>query len=218
MPDLALDAFAEDGYRFQPESAWNYNRSPDSTGVLDPVTHHYPGSCDDYAGELCTELNFQAEETIAYSHEPTPILQSIHYEFPAANPTDGHRVTGGVQLPDELGLVPGGLLDSVVIILETRPVILGFQMPPSFGNPDGDGYVHHVPGQTAQGAHAVLLVGFVPNHMLPAGTTPDPAGYGYFIAKNSWSGAWGDEGFGYLSGRFLEQWADGYTYVDAVRD
>ena len=218
VPEIVIDAFAQDGYHFQPDSGWNYNRSPQATGGFDPVTHLDAGSCLGYSGEQCTELNFQAQETIVLSDGPTPAIQSIHYDFPAANPASGHTVTGGVKLPPELDLVPGGLLDSVVILLETRPVLLGMAVTHSFRFPDSGGYVHEVPAQASEGRHCVLLVGFVPNALLPAGVPPDPSGHGYFVAKNSWSADWGDEGFGYLSGELLQSRAEGFTYIEGVRD
>ena len=71
------------------------------------------------------------------------------------------------------------------------------------------------PGDTADGAHATALVGFVANADLPVGVAPDRGILGgFFVAKNSRDTAWGDCGFFYVSSEFLEEWGAAYDVFE----
>jgi len=214
---LALHAMRDGDYRFVPERDWNYNQSP-GIDPLDPVTNQRPDSCDGtvvpYAGEMCTDFEFQAVENLQFV-AGVPTL--VEYEFPASTPNTGHRVTSVSEIAD-FDIPPGGpfaalQLEMVALLVEAEtPVAATVLVPPAFDSPDADGYVRPVPGEVSRGSHAILIVGFVANEDLPAGVAPDtgPIG-GFFVAKNSWRTTWGDCGLVYLSSAFLDTYGTAYV-------
>lgn len=208
-PDALYDGLDADNYLIQYESIWNYNQST-NRGSLAGNT--YPNSCGvAYTGELCTDFAFQGTEDLSQ----IPFL----YTHPAYSQTDGREVVSWTSIPDlgYLGL-PDFQIDTAVVALESEvPIHLSVSVPDAFRNPDANGYVNHVAGETAgAGSHSILAVGFVGNAEVPAGAPLDPAGVGYFVIKNSWGLTYGDCGFAYLSYDFVKRWAYAYRYIEVI--
>lgn len=80
--------------------------------------------------------------------------------------------------PDEIGRA----------LADSHPVVVTVRFVPRawFGT---DGVVDASPGATIAGGHAVLAVGVDVNDSL--------------IVKNSWGPAWGDDGYGFITPRYL---------------
>jgi hypothetical protein len=212
-PDV-LAEFVQEGYRFQFESVWNYNRSL-SIDPLDPNTSTRPDSCVGYTGEMCTDYEFQAEEDVTYLFG---FPSSIDYDYPEGTPNSGHVLTSTAQVADfgyPIGVVEEVQLAIVATTVESdQPVIARISVPPAFRAPDADGYVRFVANQVSSGSHAILVVGYVANADLPAGVEDDPGPLGgYFVIKNSWGTGYADCGFAYLSSEFLDAWAVGFHTV-----
>lgn len=64
------------------------------------------------------------------------------------------------------------------------PILIRVNHDATFDNPERGGFLNDYQRHTVDGGHAVLLVGYTPNH---------------FIIRNSWGVTWGDRGFGYAS-------------------
>lgn len=213
VPDEVYDALDAQDFRIQYERIWNYNQSPLRSAPPPAANNQFAGSCDlaNYSGEMCTEYAFQAQEAL---------IGPLNYLY--LSPTraaTGWQTQRWTSLPD-LGYagLPDFQIDTAILFLEGEyPVHLSFVVPPSFRNPDANGYVQHNPGDIIvplKGSHSALAVGFVANADLPAGAPPDPDGRGYVIVKNSWGTGTADCGFFYVSTEFLRQWAYAYRFLD----
>jgi C1A family cysteine protease len=70
------------------------------------------------------------------------------------------------------------------------PILVGLSVDATWDNATNTGGNLDVfDPNTVRGGHAVALVGYLPN--------------GRFIVRNSWSTAWGDQGFGYASAQYI---------------
>jgi hypothetical protein len=79
-------------------------------------------------------------------------------------------------------------------IMKTGPLIAGIAIYPDFENDnwsrEGRVYVHkHDPSQRLMGGHAIVIVGWGVDKRENGKHIP------YWIAKNSWSSSWGDQGY-----------------------
>ncbi|MGI9430907.1 MAG: C1 family peptidase [Myxococcota bacterium] len=213
-----LDQFADQELLVPYEESWNYGRSV-GRDDFDPADNSYGNSCLTYVGEMCEDVAFHAQETL------TPILGTglnlATYNFPVPPAGQGHGFGDYVTIPDWGNIAPWNNptldLDIALLTVEAeKPVLASIPVPPSFENPDANGYVQHVASETADGNHLILIVGFVANADLPAAAPLDPAGVGYFVIKNSWGKSYGDCGFSYVSYEFLSNWRNSLYYIDDV--
>ncbi len=207
--EATLSDFLNDSYRIQYEDVWNYNRSLSRT--TSSTTGLFSSSCVSYTGEMCTNLAFQAQEDITLLFG-VPSL--IEYTSPARSTTDGYVISDYATVPDYTALgLPDFQLDLVTAALELEtPVLVSLGVSDDFRFPDSNGYVQYT-GLNSSGNHLLLLVGFVDNADLPA-NAPAAADRGYYIAKNSWGTNWGDCGFVYIPGEYLEALSNNYWYLD----
>jgi len=75
------------------------------------------------------------------------------------------------------------------------PVIFGFTIYDSITS-CGDGYIKYpLPGETAQGGHAVMVVGFHDSLEISNGSYTS---VGALYIRNSWGTGWGIDGYGWL--------------------
>ena len=74
-----------------------------------------------------------------------------------------------------------------------QPVVLGVRLYTTWHGPGGDGLIA-MPASGARdlGGHAVLVVGYRDND---------------FIVQNSWGSDWGEDGFAYLPGDYVDHFA-----------
>lgn len=85
---------------------------------------------------------------------------------------------------------PATTFDRVSQALGTQTaVVLTVQVVPSAWKPDG--VVDAPPARKTKGAHAVLVVGATPARI---------------AIKNSWGPRWGDEGFGWITRRYVDEY------------
>lgn len=79
------------------------------------------------------------------------------------------------------------LNDALYALQQGQPVIGGFSVPVSIGDPatEKSGVIKLPDSRGIEGGHCVLFVGFDRRRKV-------------FIFQNSWSTAWGDKGYGYL--------------------
>jgi len=80
-----------------------------------------------------------------------------------------------------------------------NPVVFGMPVTDSFEATGSDGIVPSVSGQML-GGHALLAVGYM-----------QIAGALYIIVRNSWSTAWGDNGYCYLPADQVASWLEAWT-------
>jgi Papain family cysteine protease len=207
--DEVFSALDAQDYELQYENNWNYNQSPNISKTLN-ASNQFSNSCSvNYTGEMCTDFAFQGTETVT----PVGPITLYTYTYPAPL-ASGWEVYDYSVIPDLDWLIPNFQIDTAVLAVEAEyPLVLSVGVPPAFDNPDSNGYVNFVGGETSRGSHAILAVGFVANGDLPAGAPADPDGEGYFVIKNSWGTDYGDCGFSYLSHEFVRNWATGYRYL-----
>ena len=121
--------------------------------------------------------------------------------FPAARPTSACDSVNQTDFVGWRRIPKLGSEEVAEEVAKGTAVILTLGVVPGAWRPDGQ--VDAVPGRKAPGCHAVLAVGV---------TQPDQAPS--ILVKNSWGPAWGDSGYGYVSGRYLE----GYAVAGHVLD
>lgn len=98
-------------------------------------------------------------------------------------------------------------------IMKNGPVSVGYTVYPSFMNynpkSDDEVYKQLEGGENAEGGHAVVIVGW--------GNSKD--GTPYWIVRNSWSPAWGDNGYFYMlrGQNFCDFESDVFTAIP-IRD
>lgn len=208
-PDEVYDALIERDYKLQYEDNWNYNRSPDRDSI--DSSNQYPNSCGPgYTGELCTNFAHQGDET---THGASTTLTR-----PSPLPT-GWEIRDWTSIPDGTYIgQPEWQMELAILALESKfPLHLSFDVPPSFLDPNSNGYITFRPGEDAEdvlGSHSAVAVAFVSNADLPSGAPTDPAGRGYFVIKNSWGIGFADCGFVYVPSAFADRWFYAYRFID----
>jgi hypothetical protein len=201
------------GYPYSFEASWDYNTSRQRAEV--DYAQLYLASCleDDgtpYPGEHCSDTNHQA--SMLFTELGGLSFTAFVNPETDVPPDAGFRTGMGSGIYDP-GVV--GTFWAIGMLALDVPVMMAFTVP-SFGLSEevldtSQDIVPYLPFEAGTGGHAMLLIGFVTNAELPAGTPPSP-GAGYFIAKNSWGGWRADGGYYYLSDLWVEYWARGlYT-------
>lgn len=209
-------------YRYSWESSWDYNPSPWRVDLT--FASLYQLSCWanetgslSYQGEHCSDSNHQAP-MVCSDLGPYSICT---YQNPASDvpPDSNFRLTGFTALNDP-GIV--GVFWARAMLALKIPVVISITVPVlsmdgGMVNPN-NGIVTYLSGEPSSGAgHAMLLVGYVANADLAAGT-PLGSGGGYFICKNSWGAGYGDGGYIYLPDNWVLAWARSLYALKGVTD
>jgi C1A family cysteine protease len=113
------------------------------------------------------------------------------------------------------GTTPAQFLNNMKInITSGLPVIFGFTMYSSISSCD-NGYIKYpLPGETAEGGHCVISVGFNDTVEINNGSYTST---GAFYIKNSWGTSWGIDGYGWLPYDYITNgiaW-DGWVLINA---
>ena len=210
----ALQEYENRNLPFYYERDWNYNRSLNLGSVIFDVANSvftYPNSCVSYSGEACTDYVFQTTATIL----PLALIAGIIPDLPPSGSSAVHRISSfGFLLADDIGgaITVGMLQAAVLLVAGDVPVIVTMSVTEEMLNTT-TGYVRYSASDPIAGAHAIEIIGFVPNSSLPAGVTAATE-QGYFIVKNSWGINAGDCGFYYLDFGYLRHYASYISYVE----
>ena len=191
--------------RFQYEKYWEYNPS---NSMDDKSGDIYPDSCVGYPGEMCTNYAFQAQENV------TGFWPFKNYSY-----TVPYRGTGKrIEVIDYSSIMfwwsKELSLDTAIAYTNAKvPVVVSFDVKQNFMDTDDSGIVKYKSGEDQIGGHASVILGFVNNSELPAGT-PNATEKGYFIVKNSW-GTWnGDCGYYYVDYKYFKKYAKGLYIIE----
>ncbi len=130
--------------------------------------------------------------------------------------TSGFRVTSAVPFYAPI-LDPQFGVDQAKAFLSSRtPVVFCFTVPKSFGGSSSNGgFVKFDEKEKGDGGHCILMTGFIDNKDLPKDIPPGDGG-GYFIVKNSWGCAFGDQGYAYLPYSWVKKWGTEMIAVTGV--
>ena len=83
--------------------------------------------------------------------------------------------------------VINGTAGIAAALRESLPVVIGMTVYPSIFDVDSSGIINvGINDEAPAGGHCMLIVGYIPSA-------------DRYILRNSWSTAWGDEGYGYLA-------------------
>lgn len=117
--------------------------------------------------------------------------------WPAARPIIVNQPGNSVAIPSWRRLSAGAydavtseIASGSAVVLTLRVVVSAWCSP--------QGLIDAEPGRKATGNHAVVAVGFTDG----ASNTDQ-----HVIVKNSWGPDWGDEGYGYATRRYLDNYA-----------
>jgi len=200
----ALSKMDSKNIKFQYEKWWEYNPS---SSMDDKSGNIYPDSCVGYPGEMCNNFAFQAQESITGIWP----FKNYHYTVPYRGTSKNIQVidTNNIWMSWNKSL---SLDLAINLAMAKQPLVLSFNVKQNFMDVGSSGYVYHESNQDQKGGHASVILGFVPNHKLPAGVTPADE-KGFFIVKNSW-GTWnGDCGYYYVDYKYLRKFAKGIFTV-----
>ncbi len=85
------------------------------------------------------------------------------------------------------------------------PSMFGFFGFPSFSNSDAPGHIPFpCPSERAQWGHAIVAVGFDDDKEI-TNTRCNETTKGALLIRNSWGTSWGDDGYGWLPYKYVEQ-------------
>ncbi len=208
-PDGVWQKMVEKNYVIPNESVWDYN--PSYWRGDDAAKAGYVHSCTNYSG-ACSDTAHQAALYCTLSND----LLFCGYSSPVNEGNHGFRTTGETEIWDS-GDTTSSIHAIGALVAANKTVNIGMDVPPSFDNPDTNGYVHYVAKDGAsRGGHLVTVVGYITNATLAQTlpTAPAGAGGGYLIVKNSWGLCWSDGGFVYLP----FSWASANVWSASVID
>lgn len=186
------------GYRFHFEDVWTFNPSYDRVTTTGPWRPAYTGSCDGYNGRHCSDTAHQGRMLC------TAVNGLRYCGYDAPMPAETPIAVEGIVSIFDVTQPAISLITARRLLHASLPLVLMTAIPSSFARPGSDGYVSNVDlNEKLEGAHAMLLTGWIPNDRLPVGA-PHASGGGYFIAKNSWGSCAGDAGYLYLSASWVQ--------------
>jgi C1A family cysteine protease len=205
-PFPASQGAFNEGYRFAYESGWEYNQS--QSRVINASSNSYSNSCVGYSGAACSNTNFQGNFPCYLSPTSSFCIRQL--------PTVTDR--SDVTIPDPVNVWSqerDANQNTAILVLRAvmgLPTVLSFKVPPSFDNPDANGFITDSSfGQTSRGQHVALITGFIFDSELQKKVPNAPLadGDGYFIMKNSWGCAFGDAGYVYVPQGWVQRYAVG---------
>jgi hypothetical protein len=207
---IVLNMMFLSGFQYPFEFRWDYNPSNNRIDV----GSFYLNSCAPYMGEQCSDANHQADEVCTTVNGWTYCAYAVP---PSSIPGDSDY---GI-LPATSILDPGivGITWAKACLLLGDPLVFSVTVPSNSMDSDpletSGGYVPFFAFEGNIGAHCMLLVGWVPNALLPLGAPPGDGG-GYFIVKNSWGSNYGDGGYIYVSADWFALWTTGIYRLSQV--
>ncbi len=209
---IVLDHLESSNYQIQLEEEWNYNRATsrgDPKEGLDMVNmvQDYPKSCDGgYSGEKCSDYSSNGDHTFLQPGLP------LYATRPSVPANGEEEIASTTVLPIDPVLTWSYSLPVLKALLDAKvPAIMSLSVTDDFKNEDANGYVLYTGITTLEGGspggHAMALVGFVPNAMLPPGA-PTASYDGFYVFKNSWGIKAADCGFLYIDADYVRNRAN----------
>jgi hypothetical protein len=155
-------------------------------------------------------------------HNVTETIESVEevevvvYETTIGG-TSGFHVNGALPFYAPFMDAQTGVDEAKAFLSSSIPVVFCFSVPEGFQDDAnaGMGFVPFKPNAKPDGAHCILMTGFVDNKDLPRGVAPGDGG-GYFIIKNSWGCNFGDQGYAYLPYSWVKKWGNEMIAVTDV--
>lgn len=129
------------------------------------------------------------EETWPYGSPP----------WPSARPPGASVLSMQRDLPAWRELHTATLVTIEAELQAGLAVLLSLRKVSAAWKDRADGLVDAPAGKVARGGHAVLVVG----------VSDSPSGEPLAIIKNSWSTRWGDDGYGFITERYLNAYLKG---------
>lgn len=136
------------------------------------------------------------DKTPAFDQEPAAFVYSVAQQFKA--------VKYFCHDPFGQSLATSAVLESVKKHLAAGvPAIFGFYGFPSYEKSDVPGGIPYpAPQEQAEWGHAIMAVGF-DDKMKIKNTVNQKETTGALLFRNSWSKAWGDQGYGWLPYQYV---------------
>lgn len=163
----------------------------------DPDIVYNSGGFDAFAAAFFHKgIGLVNESEAPYSNSYETIMEGISETIPAAiTVTDSYNCD---YYSSEFTHIQGEQKDRIKqLLLETGALSVGVYAEESWGDPNNYEYNFK---ENVGTNHAVLLVGWDDNYTFQTLTGDNaPAGPGAWIIKNSWSTAWGEDGYCYVS-------------------
>lgn len=203
----------------------------DDTDPLCESEQHYRRSCVDYTDVNCSNTTHQARrvcqraDVSALRRIVNEICGSIggifcealrdllrqaeefevcYYSTPVPG-TSGFGIQEADRFYGDGSVTAQAGVDQAKAYLAARtPVVFSTMVTGLRGATGNGGYVTYNEESVGSGGHAIMITGYVDNEDLPRGV-PNGAGGGYFIIKNSWACAYGDQGYAYLPYSWVKQ-------------
>lgn len=201
-PDELTLAEATAGYVVPREESWPYNPAYQATHTANTDFHNacagYAGPCSETAHETPLECVLAGNW---YCYWVPPIVTGV---IPMFSPSDE---TLHARLETSLTARQTAVnLAAALLTFGQQQVIVAFDIMPAFDQISPDGYVGGSLAGKSWAGHSTLLVGWIPNSLLPSFVQP-AAGGGYFVMKNSWGRGFGDQGYAYVPASYLVNFA-----------
>jgi hypothetical protein len=152
------------------------------------------------SSQTCTDYTGPCSNTV---HQ-FPFLLGTYYD-----PVSGSNANVEADYIGELDTVSSNLTALKMAVAINYSLVVAIDVTANFGQ-NVDGVVAYPDTSTVGGGHALHVLGYVDNANLPTGM-PQGSGGGYFVVKNSWGCAFGDEGYAYLPYDWV--WAFGNFFV-----
>jgi C1A family cysteine protease len=142
---------------------------------------------------IATTVKYSLEGLDRYRHATEAAWPYGNPQFHAGRPASAHEVAAQRDLP-KWRVLTELTIDAIEQELATgHAVITSFQVVVPSWRTHPLAQIDADPGQVTNGIHAVLAVG----------TTTAPA---QMIIKNSWGTGWGEDGYGYVSERYIQNY------------
>ncbi|OVE81760.1 hypothetical protein BVY03_02775 [bacterium K02(2017)] len=185
-------------YVHQLESSWDYNPSH-FRGVDDDGAYY--DSCKMYNGTMCYDSIHQGPLPDDIDENPD-VLDDV------PTSTSGYTHQGATAIWDTRARkLDESITRTKLYLQDGRPIAFLAYVNKDAFTPNENGFIESQGDEDPDGAHSMLLVGYVDNADIPNEVVaPDinSNGGGYFIIKNSWGINWGDRGYAYVSYNWIK--------------